>query len=195
MRTFVGIDLDDSWRDALSAACEAVREVESSWRDDRWVPADNLHLTLKFMGEIPGDMLPSLADQLTRACAAVTPFALPLDRAIMAVPRPQRATMLWTCFDDPDGRCAALASIVQDVSATYGVAPDTREFRPHVTLVRARRPRKLGPHSQEAGADAVVAALGRPWSLSVSAVTLFTSELTPTGAVYERIASADLLTR
>lgn len=191
MRTFVGIDLDETWRDLLSTVCRAIRAAEPAWVSDKWVPEENLHLTVKFLGELPDEMLPRLAEDLAAACSRIEPFALPLDRAVVPVPQAHRARMLWSCFDDSEGRCSELASAIDDVTATYGVPPENREFRAHVTLVRARRPHALGPGGQ-AGDETVSGTLVDDLRLPVHAVTLFASKLTRQGAVYDRMASMTL---
>jgi 2'-5' RNA ligase len=94
--------------------------------------------------------------------------------------------MLWAILDDPDGRCAELAARVDTAAVACGLSSEERPFAPHVTLVRARKPRPL-PHEALTSADAMIR---RPrLSMSVLSATLFASTLTRTGAVYETIES------
>jgi len=188
MRTFVGVDLTSSWREALGAGCEAVRELAPGWRDHKWVLPENLHLTLKFFGDLPQDAAQTLPDDLSEALAGRAAFDLPVLELFEAVPNRKRATMLWTTLSDADGLCADLAQRVETVAERYGVLPDTRDFRAHVTLCRARRPRSftVAAEASSAALD-VLAQHGVGTSMSVRDVTVYKSTLTRSGAHYERL--------
>jgi RNA 2',3'-cyclic 3'-phosphodiesterase len=184
MRAFLGIDLDDDLRDELAALCDALRDAAPTWRGEKWVPRDNLHLTLRFLGEIDSESLPSLRQALAGGLATHTPFDTTVLAPVEAVPNMSRARMLWTRYHDPGGRCALLAKDVDDVLATFGILPEPRPFVPHVTLVRARRPRPFS--CSEACIKMPVS------SMSVREVTVFSSVLTRSGPVYERCGRIEL---
>ena len=188
MRAFLGIDLDEGVRGDLTSLSEAVRHATPGWSNEKWVPADNLHLTLRFLGEIDPDMAEDLVARLSVALRGVESFILPCLVALEPVPGPGRARMLWTSYKDPDGRCAALSATVNDALAEFGIGPEERPFVPHVTLVRARRPR---PFACPAG----VSATHTCSSMSVGCVTLFSSVLSRSGPHYDRIAHIPLEVR
>jgi 2'-5' RNA ligase len=94
--------------------------------------------------------------------------------------------MVWARFSDDEGRCADLAGRVEGAAAAIGLPAEQRSFAPHVTLVRARRPRALDGAALT-GANAVACA--EQISMSVLSATLFASTLTRTGPVYEAIDS------
>jgi RNA 2',3'-cyclic 3'-phosphodiesterase len=77
MRAFLGIDLDDDLRDELAALCDALRDAAPTWRGEKWVPRDNLHLTLRFLGEIDSESLPSLRQALAGASRPTLPSTQP----------------------------------------------------------------------------------------------------------------------
>lgn len=189
MRAFVGVDLNHAWRDALAAGCDEIRFSESGWRDQKWVPSENLHLTLKFLGDISSEHVSVFASDLRVALEGTSAFALPVDQLFAGIPNVRRATMIWSMLADPDGHCAALAAQVEDVADSFGVLPDTRDFSPHITLCRANRPRALrSAASAEDKARNVLASPGGNLSMSVPAVTFFTSTLTRQRPHYERVA-------
>lgn len=181
VRCFVGIDLDDDLRLALHEVSEHLVRADPRWAAEKWVPSENLHFTLSFLGEIPAVKLDTLVAHLRCTLSIWEPFEADCTSAAEAIPTPRRARLLWARYDDPKGRFSALAGEVQETAGLLGIGhavPDMR-FTPHVTLVRARRPR---PFSQDA------LALPAPVSpVSVQEVTVFTSVLTRSGPVYERL--------
>lgn len=187
MRAFLGIDLDGESRGDLARLCQAVRDAAPSWRGEKWVEPVNLHLTLKFLGQVETDVLDALVPALRDHVAAYDPFSLPFASAPDPVPGPRRARMLWARYADPEGRCAELASGIDNLAATLGFEGEERDFVPHVTLARARRPR---PYD----VSLPIPSLGYP-CLSVGEVMLFSSTLTKSGPVYDRIEAFPLEVR
>lgn len=190
MRIFIGLDVPDSWRAALMAGAQAVIASDPQWAGEKWVPVENLHITLKFMGDIPDDSAEFLGPDLQEAVAGFGEFELPLHRALLPTPEARRATMLWTTLRDPDGKAAELLSIIEDVAANYGVVPESRHFSPHITLVRTRAPRELR-NAQEISA-VMEAVLPDHAVMSVPTVTVFRSTLTKSKPLYERLAVISL---
>ena len=194
MRAFIGIEIDEDLRGALDAACSTIRETSPPWIDQKWVPAQNLHITLKFFGDISVDAAETLAIDLADALKDISTFVLPVDRFVAAVPGTKTARMLWTTFSDPNDYCTDLASRVEDMSARYSVLPDSRSFTPHITLCRARRPRSFS--AEEIACETATAFLytqniTKP-SVSVQTVTVFKSVLTRNRPFYERVSTVRL---
>lgn len=196
MRTFIGIHLPDEWTRALSLACSVFADGGGEWARGRWVPAENLHITLRFLGELESADVDALSDELRAVCENKVPFALPLLDPIVPVRSPARATMLWTVFDDPQGACAELAANIAAVATGYGVVPETRPYTPHVTLVRTRRPYRLDHQLRTDATSAILTALSdsNP-SVSVRGITVYSSTLTAGGAIYQRRAQIILGSR
>jgi RNA 2',3'-cyclic 3'-phosphodiesterase len=182
-RSFVAIELPPLVVAALLRAGKSIRLAATHWRDDKWVSEHNLHITLKFLGTVEDNVLQALQADLGPALANVAIFPLALERTL-AVPHHGHRNMIWATFADPDSQCATLASIVDEVAARHGIERDTRPFVPHVTLVRARKPRRL---TDEALASANAEILAHHVSMSVSSATLLASTLTPAGPIYERL--------
>ena len=190
MRVFIGIDLPEQWRDALAAGADAVRAAEPKWEGEKWVPAENLHVTLKFMGDLPDETAKFLGPDLERALEGFGSFALPLHRALLPSPESKRASMLWTTLSDPEEKALGLLSRIEDVAADYGVVPESRHFHPHITLVRARSPRFI--RSAEEAAAVIEGMLPADRLMSVPSVTVFRSTLTKSKPLYERLATVNL---
>jgi len=189
VRTFVGIPLESAFRDSLEDASACLRDLDPSWRNEKWTARENLHVTLKFVGGVPEDELDALGDAIAEAVGERPgSFQLPFD-GVKAVPSLRRARMLWATFLDPDDACSALAAAVERAVLAFGAELDDRQFVPHVTLVRARRPHSVSEDAFEAGA---VAASHAPELMSVTQVTLFSSTLTPKGPIYSELRSYPL---
>ena len=188
VRTFVAIPLPDELKDAVADARDAFVGGDRAWRDQKWVSPENLHITLKFVGNVEASALDDLADAVASAVAAHAPFELPSSE-LRAVPSPRRATMLWLAFGDPDGACGLLAADIERATLAFGAKPDERAFSPHATLVRARSPRQV---DTGALADAQAALSLAETTVSVDSVTLFSSELTRHGPVYTEVRACPL---
>ncbi len=132
-------------RAMAQAACEAARARRGSGPGcgGRPVPADNLHVTLAFLGSVPERRLPELAEIARRAASAAQapgesadfPRA-PLELAFDHLEHWRAAQLLCAAPAEPSRPAAALAGRLQALLAQSGFAPDLKPFRPHVTVVR-----------------------------------------------------------
>ena len=129
-RTFVAIELPPEIR----------RDVAKLIGDDRgvrWVPKDNLHLTLKFLGDVDNVDVPAVCDVAAEACGPIDAFEITLSRAD-AMPTRDKARTLAIAIDDPTGN---LLRLVNDLDAGYadlGFRREPRDYVPNLTLARAR---------------------------------------------------------
>lgn len=185
VRCFTGIPLPVQISGPLVEACEAVRETDPSWRDEKWVPPQNLHVTLKFIGWLDEEVLDDLCSAVGGAVERRASFDLPFE-GVVAVPTTRRCRMLWGSFLDPNGCCTALAEAIEEAVLAFGVEPERRAFRAHATLVRARRPKPMGEGALDAAARLIASA---PGFMSVPSASLFTSRLTPHGPIYDQIGA------
>jgi len=183
VRCFVGVELPESYAGPLTRAGAAIRELDRSWIGEKWVTPDNLHLTLAFIGSIAEGQLPALSSSIGDAIASHATFDIAFS-GVRAVPSARRCRMLWADFVDPTGACSLLATTIEDAAAAYGATAEDRPFKAHITLCRARRPKRISEAALE-GARSVLDAI--PRSMSVREVTLFSSRLTPRGPVYSKV--------
>lgn len=190
MRAFFGIELDSAWRDMLTAVGGRIREQDSDWQDAKWVAPQNLHVTLQFLGQIDSVIADEIPARLAKEFCHCEPFELPLDETVYAIPSPARAKMLWTTLLDPRGEGAGLAELVERVALSFGIDADVREYRPHITLARARRPKRFDLTS--ADGTALTPDITTPSTVSVQHATLYKSTLTRQGPVYEILTRVPL---
>ncbi len=194
MRAFLGIALPERALDALDEAGVFLRDNDPRWTDAKWVPRQNLHVTVAFLGNVEPTDADILVGRLAARFASIGSPRLAFEE-IQAIPSLRSARMVWAIFKDIDGVCARLAAESFDEAATIGVAPSDREFSAHATLVRSRGRMPLDTDiCREATRRAKAAFLSpdRPMSdpsgiFDVRSVTLFASTLARTGPVYSKV--------
>lgn len=131
MRLFVAADLPVQVREALCETSAALREQVHG----RYVAPDSFHVTLAFLGEVPGGQLGDAIAALEEACTGQEPIEMALG-PLGSFGRARKAT-LWQGFARGIDELAGLAGDVRECLAERGLAYDTTLFVPHVTLMRA----------------------------------------------------------
>lgn len=104
-----------------------------------WARAANLHLTLKFLGEIPHASVGELSNAAARTVAEVNPFSVRLEHAGV-FPNQRQPRVLWIGINDRSGGLAQLQSRLEDEAEKAEFPKETRRFHPHLTLARLRKP-------------------------------------------------------
>ncbi len=188
VRCFLGVELPGTLQEAIGTATENARRALGP-RLVRWIPARNMHLTLKFLG----DTAPSSLSQIEAALRAEVPQHNPFSvefRGLGAFPNVRRARVVWIGIEAP----AALASLQHklDVATSrLGYESEEREFSPHLTIGRVR----AGVSAADLQTIREVlegASIGRIGTLTVEAVHLYKSELLELGSVYSRLFTVQM---
>lgn len=149
-----------------------------------WVAPGNLHLTLKFLGQLERERLTRVAAALADVAAGAGPFELAV-RGLGAFPTPTRPRVIWVGTDTGGAEAATLAERIDAALAPIGFVPESRRFTAHVTLGRVREPRR---DPALTAAVAVGEGLGFG-SFRVESVALMRSDLSPQGARYTPLGS------
>ncbi len=182
VRLFVAINLPERVRERIAAGTEDLRGLEGI----RWVATDRVHLTLKFLGEIDEESERSVAEALARVAVGHEPFEARVT-APGAFPNIRRPRVIWLGLEQSP-ELAALQRELEDALADLGFQREQRAFRPHLTLGRVRRGRRVDGDVL----DSLVRRTEVSDAWQVDAVDLMRSHLLPTGAVYEVRAAAEL---
>lgn len=147
LRAFVAVFPPLELREALA---RAARDLPVAG-DVRWARPENVHITLKFLGDVGEEDLARVAEALGPVGERHDPFEA-LVSGFGGFPSAGRARILWAGIDEGADRLDTLARDVEDSLEPLGFAPDTRPFRPHLTLGRARRrPVSLGAGTAQPG--------------------------------------------
>lgn len=178
VRTFVAIDLSEDIRRKAHEvqACFAQSEGRLAIVD----PA-NLHITLKFLGEVDPAQIEPIVEALRAVRAA--PFDLTVGHPVCNPPR--RPRVIWCDVTDA-GESAALARQVDDLLLPLGFSRENRPFRPHVTLARVK---EFHPSQCREVERLPPEPLGR---CQVESILLKKSTLTPRGPIYEDLMEVPL---
>lgn len=175
MRLFVALDLPHQVKDELARAVETLQEVLPG---ARWVPRENLHLTLAFLGEVPDERLRAISSAVGEAAGGLVDFSTHLE-GIGGFPSARRARVVWAGLADPAGGIAGMAEVVASALEPLGFVREERALTAHVTLARLRAPRLLPP---------VAVDLDRT-PFPVERLTLFRSRLGRPAPRYEALAT------
>ena len=167
---------------------EHIKRLRSELPDVRasFSREDNLHLTLKFLGNVPVADIPKVSDAVARATKSVSPFELTFSDC-GSFPPHGRPSVLW--LGTEASGLQILHAAIEEELATVGFPRESRPFYPHLTIARLRHPkgaRQLGELHKSRGFA--------PIAFDVSEVVVFKSELLKQGSKHTAI-SRHLLTR
>lgn len=184
VRAFVAVKINE---DTIKALGEIIGELKESHADVRWVHPENIHVTLKFLGNIETGKIDSIKQGLSRAAKGFSPFSLKV-KGVGAIPNPRYPRVVYVGLTEENQNLKTLAAAVESELEFLGFAPEKREFLPHLTIGRVKSFRaktmlmmKMREfHSREIG------------SILVEDFYLMKSELNPGGAIYLDIARIPL---
>ncbi len=184
MRLFVGLEIPSAVRDNLAALIGKLRapDASSSRNKMRWVRPENLHVTLKFIGNVDAGKL----DAICAALGEVSPAGIVELRfwGVGFFPNERRPRVLWAGIAASPS-LAPLAAEIDKRLEELEIARETREFAPHLTLARFDPPgvsEKLRAAALEKGAREF-------GDVRTGEFHLFESKTRPTGAEYTRLSS------
>ncbi len=179
MRLFVALEIPAVVRGNLAAVIKSLHAV---WPQTRWVRPQNLHVTLKFIGEVPETKLAAIRNALA-GVRSEQPVALDF-RGLGFFPNEKHPRVFWAGID-ASTNLKTLAANIDGATEKVGIPREQRPFSPHLTLARfepPRLPEKLRAAIQENAAREF-------GSLRTSQFHLIESKLKPSGAEYTTVES------
>jgi len=176
-RLFTAIELSDRTRDF-------VREVVGQMSDDlagvRWVPPDNLHVTLRFLGPFSMERIDQYSRWMEKASRHL-PFVLRVG-GVSGFPSPSSARVVYVGARDDSGRVKKVYDVLDKGAAACGLNREGRSYTPHITVARARKPVKIPGR--------IVERYARDWlEMKVDRLVLYRSTLSSEGSEYSVIHS------
>jgi len=188
IRSFVAIELSEEAKEGLA---RLRRELErDEHRFVKWVDSGGIHLTLKFLGNIPSKRVAEITEALGKATQGISPFHLEIS-GIGAFPSVKQVRVLWVGVGGEVDKLSKLQQNVDSALAALGFAKEERPFVPHLTLARIRE--GASPLERRSFGELVGSAIFEDkYSIEVEAVRLMRSQLTPAGAVYTCLSVARL---
>ncbi|MFH2127871.1 MAG: RNA 2',3'-cyclic phosphodiesterase [Pseudomonadota bacterium] len=185
MRSFIALEMPPEVKEF---AAGLIKELKPSGADVKWVEPMNLHLTLKFLGEVdPG----ATADIITVLEGALGGRSAPGLSAggCGAFPNARSPKVVWLGLGGQTDLVAQMARAVETALEPLGFEAEKRAFKPHLTLGRVRRPRRGAKAPSTAPLSRALAALAAAAGPSFRAdrVALMKSTLTGSGPIYESL--------
>ena len=178
VRTFIAVDLPTEVKSQIGEILSPLKPLS---RSIRWVRAAGLHLTLKFLGEIPEEQLPDLVTALEEVLFGRAAFDFRLS-GLGGFPNLRRPRVLWIGVPEGDEPLRELAGAVEKALIPCGYPPEKRPFSPHLTIGRVRSPRGIEPVL-----DRLPAVDFDSGPVTAGAVKVMKSQLKPTGAEYSAL--------
>jgi len=187
MRAFIAIELSPDSRKRLAYLEE---QLKSSGGDVKWVKPENIHLTLKFLGEIDDKTLEKITKIMEDIAVKEKPFYMRL-LSPSAFPKINFPRVIWIGIDKGDSETKQIAKILEEEIAKVGIPKENRPFSSHITLGRVRS----GLNRDKLAKNLEYLASNVPEDspeFLVAKITLFKSTLTPSGPIYEALKEAHL---
>jgi RNA 2',3'-cyclic 3'-phosphodiesterase len=191
MRLFVALDIDDAIRGRIVRFLDGVRGFAP---DARWVRAESLHVTLKFIGEKNGEEM----ERIKQALEMITADAFEMNiRGYGFFPGPRAPRIFWVGID-AGPKLASLAATVDERLASLNIPKEEHKFNPHLTLARSggdsRTRRQKKPDSAAGNFQQLqekLAALSAPefGTMTAHEFFLYQSQLSPGGSKYTKLAA------
>ena len=185
LRTFVAVEINAPIR---AGAGELIAALGGTAADAKWVEPHNLHLTLKFLGDVQQREIARVCQAVAIGASEVEPFELEV-RGAGAFPNAARPRTVWLGGGIGTEQMVVLHDRVEAALAELGFREEHRRFQPHLTIGRVRGGgsgiAELGKLLQQ-HADLLIG------SMTVREVAVFSSTLTPSGPIHEVLGSASL---
>lgn len=183
IRAFIAVELTPDVQDIL-AVVQA--QLKKSGADIKWVRPKNIHLTLKFLGNIPSENITRIYDAMRDTVKEQHPFSITLTH-IGAFPKIERPKVVWIGAEENQSDIRQISTSLEERLASLNFKKEERDFKAHITIGRVRS--SLNRHH-------LIKAL-KTFRLEhaiiqhVDHITLFKSTLTPKGPIYEILEQAD----
>lgn len=184
-RIFCAVELPDQVRARLSDHIQRLRQdvpdVAASWSC-----VENIHLTLKFFGNVALDRVETIFAAASRTTKELSSFQIEVGNTGV-FPRPSRPQVLWIGVDDPAGKLLALQQRFENECGAEGFVKEDRAFRPHLTIARIRK-----PEGARCLSDTHLKMQFESIPVTLTEMIVFRSELSSKGSQYTPISCHQL---
>jgi 2'-5' RNA ligase len=179
VRAFLALDLPDTLRPQLALVQGELKQSEA---DVRWVQVGNIHLTLKFFGNVPDEEIEPIARAAREVAGQQAPFRLAVTQA-GAFPNMKSPRVIWLGLGGDVIPLTQMYHKLEKAFAALGYPPEGRAFSPHLTLGRVKSP--ANRHRLAQRLEKLPPLKWPPFQ--VNEIILFRSTLTPKGSIYTQL--------
>lgn len=175
LRSFICIEIPESIKERIGRLQDTLRAIDAQVS---WTKPSNIHLTLKFLGNVEASRIARISQSLERAAHGMNSLEIDVSGA-GCFPSARNPRVLWIGFSDVPEPLRELYSNIEAELARQGFDREKRKFSPHLTIGRVRE-----PHNSAQLAEALIAGGFESEVFRATKVILMRSDLKPTGAVY-----------
>lgn len=180
MRCFIAIDLPEEIKRQIGNVINLAAPLS---KDIKWVPYENIHMTLKFLGEVKEDTLPEIEQKLRDICSVHAPFSISV-RGTGAFPNEKNPNVIWIGVDKSD-RLKSLYLDIDNSLSEAGFEKESRKHSPHLTIGRVKNRKDILQVMN--GLNEFKSKLFG--NVDIVEVHLMKSILKPSGAEYSKVCS------
>ena len=184
-RVFCAVELPENVKTQLQEHASTLRKAYPDVAAS-WTRIENVHLTLKFFGNVDIDRIPAISAAIARTVEGFAPIKISVGQTGV-FPKRSRPQVLWIGVSDPSSELSKLQQHLEDECSSEGFAKEDRAYKPHLTIARIRN-----PHGARALADTHLQTEFELIDLTLSDLILFRSELSPKGSRYTVISHRPL---
>jgi 2'-5' RNA ligase len=179
MRCFIAIPLPSETHQELSQIQSQLKETEA---DVKWVKNDNIHLTLKFLGDVKEEKIKIISKELRGVANKSTGFESGIGN-LGTFPTLSNPRVIWIGISKNEDKIVKLQQRIEEILTPLGFERETRPFHAHLTLGRVRSKKNINRLTEK------LKSLSSPEfkPFMIDKITLFQSTLKPTGAEYSAL--------
>ncbi len=183
VRAFISVDIEGELSEKLYKLTESLKLTGA---DIKVVEKENFHITIRFLGNVPVDMIDKIEEIMKKAVENISVHKIKL-KGVGAFPNESRPRVVWVGVEG-DELLREINRVIERELRKMGFKPETKPFTAHVTLARVRSGRRLNELSKWIE-DMKDIELGE---LEVKSIRLKKSTLTPKGPIYETLREVKL---
>jgi 2'-5' RNA ligase len=188
IRCFVAIELPEGLKLELAKLQSQLKMASRA--SVKWVDTKGIHLTLKFLGNVEASRIPTIVEAVAQARQGIAPFHLEV-AGTGVFPGQKQPRVVWVGLRGDVQTLLRLQERLEAALVPLGFASESRSFTPHITLGRVR-PEGQAAEKQNLAQAIISTTFEATTPLEVKAVNLIKSQLTPSGAIYTRLAEIKL---
>jgi len=190
IRTFIAVELTPQVKNSLGGLQQILKRTGA---DVKWVKPENIHLTLKFLGETRVEDLDKINKVMDKIAKDFNRFEVSLSD-LDAFPSENAPRVIWVGLDDRNNLCSKIAERLEEEMQYFGFKKESRRFKPHLTLGRIRSPMNRLKLVEEIKSQQGYFKRGEALQIQISSLSLIKSTLTPGGPIYETLFKTNLNT-
>ena len=188
IRSFIAIELPEEAKKGLARLRKELERDEHKFV--KWVDPAGIHLTLKFLGNIPSKQVAEITEAMKKASQGISLFHLEIS-GLGAFPSLRQARVFWVGVGGEMDQLSRLQQNIDSALAALGFAKEERPFVPHLTLARIRE--GASPPERRSFGELIGSTVFEDkYPVEVEAVRLMRSQLTPAGAIYTCLSEVGL---